>query len=76
MFLVLLRPVYHVPGFCCPLRIAIEMSDKENTSTVAILLYFLSATVPEMKLHVFLTFSKIDLWIGKQVSLMSLSLRV
>ena len=48
-----LRPVYHVPGFCGPLHIAIELSDKENISTVAILLYFLSATVPEMKLHVF-----------------------
>jgi hypothetical protein len=47
-----LRPVYHVPGFCGPLRIAIELSDKENIITVTILLYFLSATVPEMKLHI------------------------
>jgi len=47
------RPVYHVPGFCCLLQIAIELSDNENVSTVAILVYFLSATVPEMKLHVF-----------------------
>jgi len=48
-----LRPVYHVPGFSGPLYIAIELSDKEIISTVAILLYFLFATAPEMKLHVF-----------------------
>jgi hypothetical protein len=43
-----------VPDFSGPLHIAIELSDKENVNTVAILLYFLSATVSEMKLHVFL----------------------
>jgi hypothetical protein len=48
-----LRPVHHVPGFSGPLHIAIELSGKENISTVAILPYFLSAIVPEMKLHVF-----------------------
>jgi len=48
-----LRPAYHVPGFSGALHIATELSDKENISTVAIVLYFLSATVPEIKLHVF-----------------------
>jgi hypothetical protein len=56
MFLIQLRPVYHVPGFSGPLHIVIKLNDKENTSTVAILLYFMSAIVPEMKLHVF------DIW--------------
>jgi hypothetical protein len=41
-----------MPGFCGSLRIAIELNDKENISTFASLLYFLSATVPEMKLHI------------------------
>ena len=53
-----LRPVFHVPGFSDPLHIAIEHSDKENINTIAILLYFLSATISEMKLHGFSHFVK------------------
>jgi hypothetical protein len=54
-----------VPGFSGPLDFAIELSDKENINTIAILLYFLFATVSEMKLHVLLTFSKTNFWIVK-----------